>query len=307
MKKVKKLLRKFFIFLFLRNLMFSLKSKKLFNDLGNEFRFSLLRRKCLRIKNIRKKIFLFYPGFPCPGYFLYQVVRVLGMKISNDPDREFDLAIDWRVETTREKNDVLETLALSHRVLNVGCKDISKANVEKVFKEVFGYGTFVDPSKFNGYAVRKSNDNAMHDGKSIKCPVPAVATDGFVFQRLINNAVDKDRVLDLRVYIVGKNIPFVCLTFRSSTNRFDNILEYRMCAPQEVFNEIEIEKILLFCQKMGLEYGELDVLRDEDDRKIYIIDANNTPYGNDFALNRKEGERVLLELSKSFYEEFFNV
>ena len=41
----------------------------------------------------------------------------------------------------------------------------------------------------------------------------------------------------------------------------------------------EIEKICLFANKMGLDYCEVDVLRDRDSGLIYIVDANNTPSG----------------------------
>ena len=30
---------------------------------------------------------------------------------------------------------------------------------------------------------------------------------------------------------------------------------------------------------MGIDYGELDILRDNNDGRIYIVDANNTPSG----------------------------
>jgi hypothetical protein len=30
---------------------------------------------------------------------------------------------------------------------------------------------------------------------------------------------------------------------------------------------------------MGLDYGELDVLRDADDGRLYVVDVNTTPFG----------------------------
>lgn len=32
------------------------------------------------------------------------------------------------------------------------------------------------------------------------------------------------------------------------------------------------------CRIMGLDYGELDVLRDTEDGKLYVADVNNTPW-----------------------------
>ena len=41
----------------------------------------------------------------------------------------------------------------------------------------------------------------------------------------------------------------------------------------------EAEKIRLFCERMKLDYCELDVLRDKNNGRIYIVDANSTPAG----------------------------
>ena len=38
-------------------------------------------------------------------------------------------------------------------------------------------------------------------------------------------------------------------------------------------------KILAVCREMGLDYGELDVLRDREDGRLYILDVNDTPSG----------------------------
>lgn len=306
MNKLKKILQKFFIFLFLRNVIYSLKNKKFLGSLEGEIRLFLLKKKFSNKFPVKKRKFLFYPGFPCFGYFLYQIVRVLGLRISHDLEKSFDLAIDWRLDTVRENNIDLERLASSHKILNVRCKDISKVNVEKIFKEVFGYGTFIDPSKFEGCAVRKSNANATHDGEVITCPTDEIVCDKYIFQKLINNQVDKDYVLDLRVNIVGNKIPFIYKTYRSINERFNYIKKGSICLPIEVFSEDEIGKILLFSNKIGMDFGALDVLRDVDDQKIYIIDANSTSYGYYSILNRKEWEEILLRLSEAFYEEFLS-
>ena len=41
----------------------------------------------------------------------------------------------------------------------------------------------------------------------------------------------------------------------------------------------EINKIKEFCGRMGLDYGEVDVLLDSGERRIYIVDVNNNPAG----------------------------
>ena len=40
----------------------------------------------------------------------------------------------------------------------------------------------------------------------------------------------------------------------------------------------ECQDIIMYCRRIGLEYGEIDILRSDEDGKIYIIDVNNTPW-----------------------------
>ena len=48
---------------------------------------------------------------------------------------------------------------------------------------------------------------------------------------------------------------------------------------EDAFSADERTAILAFCRRMGLDFGELDVLRANDDGQIYILDANKTPGG----------------------------
>jgi glutathione synthase/RimK-type ligase-like ATP-grasp enzyme len=48
---------------------------------------------------------------------------------------------------------------------------------------------------------------------------------------------------------------------------------------QDVLGHEEIGKILELCAALGLDFGELDLLRSNDDGSIYILDANKTPGG----------------------------
>jgi hypothetical protein len=43
-------------------------------------------------------------------------------------------------------------------------------------------------------------------------------------------------------------------------------------------SEQECQDIIMYCRRIGLEYGEIDILRSDEDGKIYIIDVNNTPW-----------------------------
>jgi hypothetical protein len=47
---------------------------------------------------------------------------------------------------------------------------------------------------------------------------------------------------------------------------------------------------------MGLDFGELDILRDNDDGRIYIVDVNNTP----------SGPRRGVHMQEADYDQFFS-
>ena len=68
----------------------------------------------------------------------------------------------------------------------------------------------------------------------------------------------------------------------------------------------EIKEILSFCKIFGLECGELDVLRDNVDRRIYIVDANITCGGPTPGkeLTSKEYWRFITEYASSFQSAF---
>src|SRR5690554_4686192 len=53
--------------------------------------------------------------------------------------------------------------------INRYCKNVSKSHVDRIFTDVFGYSSFIDP-KGSGKAVIKSERNAAHDGRIVELP-----------------------------------------------------------------------------------------------------------------------------------------
>jgi len=129
--------------------------------------------------------------------------------------------------------------------------------------------------------VKKSNDNATHDGRIIQCPIDAV-DEHAVYQRVVNNSRDGQFVEDIRVPVFGETIPFCYRVLRPVGRRFgfgvDNT-SADVCEVSDLLSANEVGMLLQLCHELGLDYGELDVLRDVDDRKAYIVDVNNTPFG----------------------------
>lgn len=252
----------------------------------------------------RKRI-LFHPDVPWESSMMFQICLILRYAISNNAYRSFDLAVHWKSTTYSEPNAILAGLAKERTVVNFRCNDISKSRVNRIFEEVFGYTASVDPLTYKGKCVRKSNLNALHDGKVIDCPI-AEADDRSIYQILIDNETDNGSIMDLRVPIVKQTIPFVFLYFRPVEVRFGSeIKNIKTAGTREIFTEEEQINIIQFCDQLGLDYGELDVLRNKTDGKIYIIDANTTPHGPPIHLgSRRQGlRRLAMAFADRFLEQ----
>jgi hypothetical protein len=235
--------------------------------------------KAIRVFSKRKKRILFYPDVPWERSMIYQICLILGCGLSNSTTSKFDLAVKWKDSTNFKPDAMLAGLAKDYTIVNINCNDISKSHVDRVFAEVFGYSAEVDPLTFEGKCVQKSNRNAAHDGKIIDCPI-LETNDDSIYQLLVDNEVEGGLVMDIRVPVIKDIIPFAFLKFRPIEFRFKaDVTKSIVVEVSEIFTEEEQAKTLQFCQKIGLDYGELDVLRDRKDGRIYIVDANPTPHG----------------------------
>lgn len=269
---------------------------------------SVLRAKILYVKALaargfRKKVILCYPKRPDGWHALYHITHVLGLQMSNDPHKTFDVCIAFLDTTKRPEDATLRDLEQKTRVINARCGDISKVRVEEIFKKVFGYGMAVDPRNFNGPYVKKSDINGQHSGQLQQAH--AEPEEGYIYQRLINNRYEND-LATIRTMIFDGTIPFTNYRIRTMSDRFDVVRHALWVDTDQAFSKDEQEKILQFCKEFGLDYGELDILRDADDGKIYIVDVNNTP-----AVQRKGKDlpnavyaRYLQTLSASFEKAF---
>lgn len=228
---------------------------------------------------------LCYPDLPGPGSVLYKLSLHAGYALTNEPSGSYDAAVKWRNATYTPNDETLTALAASTHMLNANLTDISKGHVSREFREVFGYDLSVDPHTFTGPILRKSEENAAHDGRVLNGPIHRTKSDQYVYQRLVNN-VKGDLAIDLRVPIFGSQIPFVRVKYRPVNKRFDHAgrsqVDDEVKSPNEVLCQREQELILKLCRRMGLDYGELDVLRDQETERIYVVDVNGTPTGPTF-------------------------
>lgn len=238
----------------------------------------------------------FFPNKPRSFYAIWPVCQMADVKIVDDPDEaDFHFYFEDREFLTGPR-----TAPTMKPAFNLGCYDIRKSAVARHFKEIFGYNLDVDPTTWVGPAVEKSEANGKHDGRIVQCPLETPRPDR-VYQHLIDNTFDGQEFVDIRTPIVGGKIPFVYLKRRLRDTRFSND-NHRVdiVDPDAMLSRDEQTKIAEFAKSMALDFGGLDVLRNRQDGKIYIVDVNKTDMGPPSALSGKGKLRAIRGLSSAF-------
>lgn len=273
---------------------------RLMNSLHLQFGFM---RALLKNRFTCRKI-LSFPQLPHKNSMLYKFGKILGCVFTSDPNSRCDLIIRWEDTTFGDSYDQLDRYQRERNIINYRCRDISKEKIEFIHQKVMGYGTFINPTIFSEKCVKKSNLNAKHDGKVVECPIAEVE-EGYVYQKIINNQIDIDMVEDIRLPIIRCPMPFCYLKTRCISKRFTNQNSaVRLCDTCDILSSEEQSKILEFCDGIGMQYGELDIVRDRDSGQIFIIDANNTPYGPPNHLSPEAGRYAVKQLAAAFESAF---
>nr|MCU0883131.1 hypothetical protein [Hyphomonadaceae bacterium] len=213
----------------------------------------------------------FLPDVARPWYLIWPVLKLAGGRVARGDERA-DVTLHFSDEP------VASPVPGIAGVWNNAATDISKSRVARVFEEVFGYALALDPVTGSGAAVEKGEGNGIHDGRIVTLPIQGVA--GKVYQKLIDARADDGLVEDLRTPTVGGKPVCVFIKRRPAEHRFSNDnLACPLKTVDEVFSAEEQALITLFCHRMGLDWGGLDILRDRSDGRIYIVDVNRTDMG----------------------------
>ncbi len=244
-----------------------------------------------------------YPDYPSKRTTIFKIAGALNARLSNIPQPGTDLVLYFHDATFKQYTDV-PGLPAGVRVLNGNCTDISKFNVDRVHRQVFGYATEVDPLTHTGPAVEKSDENAKHDGRIVQLPI-AEARPDTIYQVVIDNTVSDTEVVDYRVPVMGGLLPLVYRKYKSHAQRFTNkVSRSTLHAVEECFSEAEVDQIAAFTAAMDADFCELDVLRDNASGKLYIIDVNTTPYGPPAGLSADAHGKAVELLSEAFRSAF---
>ena len=274
----------------------------LIERLIKDAKFIGLKVKYFFKNGFKNKTILVYPEFPNKRTTIFKIARHYNYNLTNNITSNPDIVINW--EDVTFKKDYPKLKQFSKHVINAESKDISKIYVDKAFSEVFGYSTFIDPKTFMGKIVRKSDLNAKHDGTILNGPLATIDED-CIYQILIDNSYNDTLVKDIRVPVVINTLDFTYIKYRDISERFKNTtVDTEVVKTVDVLSENEIQLINQFCKKIHFEYGELDILRNKDDGKIYIVDINNTPYGPPANTPAEDGKKAIQELGKHLEAQF---
>lgn len=239
----------------------------------------------------------FSPDRARPWYLVWPVLRLAGARILDDTTRA-DVVFHFE-DATLSNNPPPKTKP-GAKLINFAAHDVSKSTVATAFAKAFGYPLTLDPRTTDGAYVEKGEGNGVHDGRVFTArtnPMP-----GKTYQRLVDNRTeDLQSVEDFRTPTVGGRPVVVFIKRREVTRRFANTNHtVTTTTPEAVFSQEEIAQIEATARNLGLDWGGLDVLRDRQEGRLYIVDANKTDMGPPTALPLAEKMRAARELAKAF-------
>lgn len=233
----------------------------------------------LRAKGKRfvRRAIWFTPDVPHPRYMIRIAAIAAGFRVARTPG---EAVAAFFFDDATQSVPPLPSHAVA---LNFGCGDITKSRVARVFAEVFDYPLAIDPMRWSGPAVAKSEANGAHDGHIVQCPCEP--KQGYVYQRLVDTVRADGFAYDLRTHVIGGTVAAVWIKRRSAAGRFQPAnLAVTRHDPAAIFSRGELKLIGAFARAMGADWAGLDILRDVHDGRIYIVDVNKTDAGPIIAL-----------------------
>ncbi len=235
---------------------------------------------------------LFLPNIVGPTTTIRGIFERLGWAVTYNIYGEFDFVISWGDFYQKRRNpgyrapDILTYLKASgYWILNEHAHNSNKDFVEECHVKAFGYSAGIDPLTWQGPLVEKSNANYAKDSQIRIGPLsPKAVKPGKYYMKLINDFTEGLH-LNHRTHIVDGTPTWVQNYYVKPETRFlDRPNRCQTYLPSEAYSAYEIEQIELFIRLYGIDYGECDILRDGDDGRLYVVDANPMPgaYGSLF-------------------------
>ena len=159
------------------------------------------------------------------------------------------------------------------------------------------------PSVASGVLPSKCSEiNARHDGRIVEGPLE-VREPETVYQRVIDNTTGDGDIAELRATVIGMRRVNVAVRQRPLERRFGH--PQRRSTHRRVEDCLSAEEqslIIAFCRAMCLDFVVLDIARDNGDGRIYILDANKTPYNPPRLLSNLTGIFMAHRATRAFRE-----
>lgn len=256
----------------------------------------------VRTKAFPHKTILFYPDRPGLASTVYKLCAVLGYRITTDRSTPADGSMLYQYATHVDLPDGSGPMP-DDTWLNWACRDISKRRVQAAFHQAFEYPLAVDPTCFAGDLLEKSDENAVKDATIRRGPLALDdLRQGYVYERLVNNTAENGDATTYRVPVIDGEVPFVIVGVKPTDRRFTEGggKSARLVDTDRCFSPDELDRLARFCEIMGLDFVELDIVRDVDDGRVYVVDANSTPHTPTRRLSPDERMRFLGAMANAF-------
>jgi hypothetical protein len=232
------------------------------------------------------KTILFYPDEIRGGRVLWAVKKA-GYLWHNDPEKPYDVFIYWSYHRTKEPPD---PIAVEHRAVNWRLFDITKSRVNDVYNDIN-----INPLTYQKQAVRKTESQGSHSGCIINCPISRMQYNPqLVYQKYIETRVG-GLYTSYRLFYDGE-VRFVAKKYKKSPFKSDHVLIEKY-HPLDIFTRMHLDTIQKKSIIFGLEFGEIDILRDVRDGRSYVVDINNVP---------GMGNLIMDEIGDAYLEMFCN-
>ncbi len=234
----------------------------------------------------------FAPHNPRPWYIIWAATIWGGMRFASSPEAA-DATFYFEDQT-----QALPPPPRHARAFNFGVGDVSKTYVAEAMERAFGYPLALDPTTHVGEAVEKGEGNGLHDGHLVQCPTARL--DGKSYQRVIKTEGEDGWATDLRTACVGGKPVVVFVKKKPASARFSiQNTSVVVQTPEDAFSPAERTQIERFCAEMKLDWGGLDVLREHESGRLYVVDVNKTDTGPAVVLSWKDRARATTLLSNA--------
>jgi hypothetical protein len=268
---------------------------QLWRDIGRWFAYYVFVRLNGALAHLSGKTgprIWFTPHQPRPWYVVWAAVIWGGMRFARKPE---DADASFYFEDQTQATPPASGHACA---FNFAVGDVSKSHVAQAMERAFGYALALDPMTHVGEAVEKGEGNGVHDGRVVRCPTARV--DGRAYQRLVRTEGDDGWAYDLRTACVAGKPVVVYVKQKPAAARFSiQSTAVHVKLPEEVFSAAELAQIVRFCAVMQLDWGGLDILREHESGRLYVVDVNKTDTGPAVVLSWKDRALATKRLSQA--------